>query len=165
MVDVGTIRSLLEYTDWSTRQLLECSSMLSDEALDRDLEIGPGTLRRILLHTYNGEHVWLKRWQGSIETKWPSESETIGVQQLIDRYERLWVERDGFLAMLPPGDAALVETYRDSKGSMFRATMGEMLLQGVLHTKHHQAQACNALRRLGAKWPELDYMMHVRRPA
>jgi uncharacterized damage-inducible protein DinB len=39
-----------------------------------------------------------------------------------------------------------------------------MLLQGALHSKHHQAQAVNILRRLGAAWPELDYMMHVRKP-
>jgi len=40
-----------------------------------------------------------------------------------------------------------------------------MLVQGVMHSKHHQAQAANILRRLDAKWPELDYMMRIRKPA
>jgi uncharacterized protein YciI len=58
-----------------------------------------------------------------------------------------------------------VQVYRDSKGSLFQATLGDMLMQGVMHTKHHQAQAVNALKRLGAAWPELDYMYRVRKPA
>jgi uncharacterized damage-inducible protein DinB len=164
MIDLDTSRTLLEYTDWSTRQLLECAAPLGDADLDKDLEIGPGSLRRILVHTYNGESVWLKRWQGNTEARWPSESEAISVKDLEARFEREWVERDRFLAMLPPSDVVVPMTYRDSKGSMFKATLGSMIMQAVLHSKHHQAQACNALRRLGARWPELDFMMRIRQP-
>lgn len=162
MIDLDTARVLFEYTDWSTRELIGCSLELTDEQLDRDMQAGPGTLRRILIHTYNGESVWLKRWQGNVETRWPSESEPIAPGVLLERFEREWLERDRFLALLPPTDLIVPQNYRDSKGSLFRATLGQMVMQTVMHTKHHQAQACNVLKRLGARWPELDYMMRVR---
>lgn len=165
MIDLATIRVLLEHSDFSNRALLRPAAGLTDEQLDRDLEIGPGTLRKILLHTYNGEAVWLKRWQGNTETRWPSEAEKATVADLTERFERVWLERDRYLTTIVPADLVVEQVYRDSKGSMFRASLGEMLMQGVLHSKHHQAQACNALRRLGAQWPELDFMYRVRRPA
>lgn len=164
MIDLSTIRTLLEYTDWSNMRLLDASLPLSDEHLDRSLEIGPGTLRKILIHTYNGEYVWLRRWRGEIETKWPSESEPTPVAALIAAHATNNRERDAYLARVFDADLAKVQPYRDSKGNLFHVPLGEMFMQGVMHSKHHQAQACNALRRLGAQWPELDYMMRIRKP-
>jgi len=43
-------------------RLLESAAGLADDALDRDLQIGPGTFRRIMLHIYTGELIWLRRW-------------------------------------------------------------------------------------------------------
>jgi len=164
MIDIATIRILIEYTDWSNARLLEGAGTCSDEQLDRDLQIGPGTLRRILLHIYNGELVWFNRWRGVVENKWPSEQEKVSIAELRVRFEINARERDRWLGTLSPQDAARVQRYRDSKGSLFEAPLGDMLVQGVMHTKHHQAQGVNALKRLGAPWPELDYMYRVRKP-
>jgi uncharacterized damage-inducible protein DinB len=165
MIDISTVRTMLAYTDWSSGRLLTCAAACADEQLDRDLQIGPGTLRRILLHTYNGELIWFNRWRGVAENAWPSEQEKVAIPELARRYAANAAARDQWLATLAPKDAARVQTYRDSKGSLFQATLGDMLLQGVMHTKHHQAQGVNALKRLGAEWPELDYMYRVRKPA
>lgn len=165
MIDIPTIRTMLAYTDWSTAQLLAGAAPCSDEQLDRDLQLGPGTLRRILLHTHIGELIWLNRQRGIIENQWPDEREPVSIPDLKSRYEANAAARDRWLATLSPADSARAQTYRDSKGSLFQATLGDMLMQGVMHTKHHQAQAVNALKRLGAAWPELDYMYYVRKPA
>lgn len=165
MIDITTIRTMLEYTDWSTGRLLECAAACGDEQLDRDLQIGPGTLRRILLHTYNGELIWFNRWRGVVENAWPSEGERVPIAELRARFKANAGARDAWLAPLALGDSARVQTYRDSKGTLFEATLGDMLMQGVMHTKHHQAQAVNALKRLGVEWPELDYMYRARRAA
>lgn len=163
MIQLATVRTLLEYVDWSNRRLLECAGPVSDLDLDRDMQVGPGTLRRVLLHTYVGEHVWLKRWQGALETKWLDESEKVSIAELSKRFEAHIRERDAYLARLFEHDLHQVRPYRDSKGTLYHAPLGEMLMQGVMHSKHHQAQACNVLKRLGAQWPELDYMMRIRR--
>lgn len=163
--DLATIRVLIQYTDWSNDRLLAAAEPLEDARLDRELEVGPGTLRRALLHILSGEQVWLRRWRGEAETTWPDERERATVAQVRTRMATNRNERDDFLDTLAAGptDLGRVQPYRDSKGSLFRATLGDMLIQGVMHSKHHQAQAVNMIRRLGGEWPELDYMYRVRR--
>ena len=41
---------------------------------------------------------------------------------------------------------------------------GDMILQGLVHSIHHRAQAVNMLRQLGLGPPEVDYMTSVRLP-
>ena len=165
MIDIPTIRTMLDYTDWSNGRLLAGAAPCSDEQLDRDLQLGPGTLRRILLHTYNGELIWFNRWRGAVENTWPDEQEKVSIADLKERFKANAQARDRWLATLGSPDSARTQTYRDSKGSLFQAALGDMLMQGVMHTKHNQAQCVNALKRLGAAWPELDYMYHVRKAA
>ena len=57
-----------------------------------------------------------------------------------------------------------VQRYRDSKGSLYQTTLQNMLLEMIVHATHHRAQAINALRRVGAAVPEVDYMQQVREP-
>jgi uncharacterized damage-inducible protein DinB len=118
-----------------------------------------------MLHILSGEHVWLRRWRGEADIRWPDEQERIGVAELRSRLVANRRDRDAFLDRLAAEHADLgrVQPYRDSRGTMYRATLGEMLIQGVMHSKHHQAQAVNIVRRLGGEWPELDYMYRVRR--
>jgi uncharacterized damage-inducible protein DinB len=165
MTELDLIGRMFEYTDWSNTRLIEAALPVVEEALDRPMEIGPGSLRRTLLHIFNGESVWLGRFGQDPSVPWPSETERVGVAALGERLAANAKRRDEFLAGLVPADLDRVQPYRDSKGSLFQATLRDMLLQGVLHSKHHQAQAVNILRRLGAAWPELDYMYRVRRPA
>ncbi len=166
MQSLAMIQGLFEYSDWANAQVLAASAELSDEQLDRGLEIGPGagSLRRVLTHTWAGEDTWLRRWRGEPETPWPNESESLPIPALRERFDRTRSDRCTFLASLGPDALARVQNYRDSRGSMFRATLRDMLLQGITHSIHHRAQATNAIRRLGGKPPEMDYMMHIRQP-
>lgn len=165
MIQLDTIRELLRYGDWANQQILRCAAQLSDEHLDRTFDIGRGTLRRTLMHIHAGEHVWLQRSRGSTETPWPDENERVSVVSLAERFGRTAAERDAFLDGVRPDELPRNITYRDSLGGLFVASLGEMLVQACIHSTHHRAQAVNILRRLSAAPPELDYMMHVRRPA
>jgi uncharacterized damage-inducible protein DinB len=167
MNSFSMIGRLLDYSDWANAQVLGAAAELSDEQLDRNLEIGPGSgsLRRVLLHTWAGEDMWLKRWRGEVEAKWPNESERVSMAELQARFERTQRDRSDFVATLKEDGLAATQEYRDSKGSRFRATLGDMLLQGIVHSVHHRAQATNAIRRLGGQAPEMDYMMRIRQPA
>ncbi|MBX3403100.1 MAG: DinB family protein [Phycisphaeraceae bacterium] len=166
MNSLPLLARLFEYSDWANAQVLSAAAGLSDEQLDRPLEIGPGpgTLRRVLMHTWAGEDTWLRRWRGEMEAKWPAESERLSIAQLRERFETTCAQRAEFVGTL--SDAALdrEQMYRDSRGGVFSASLGDMLLQGIVHSVHHRAQATNAIRRLGGAAPEMDYMMRIRRP-
>lgn len=164
MIDLDTIRALLRYSDWANEQLVRAAAGLTHDSLDKVFDIGLGTLRRTLLHILAGESVWLKRWQEEQETPWPNEDELVAPAMVWDRFSEMFPQRDRFLALLRPEDTTRAVVYRDSKGSLFSAPLGDMMIQMCTHSAHHRAQAVNIFRRLGADAPELDYMMWVRRP-
>ncbi len=157
-----TLRLMLEYNDWADGRLLECADGLRDEQLDRPMEMGPGTLRRTLVHIHAGEDVWRQRCGGRVETPWPREDERVDIATLGARFTQTWSQRDAMLAGVTEEGVERVQKYRDSKGKLFRAPQREMLMQLCYHATHHRAQAVNMLKRVGAVAPELDYMMRVR---
>lgn len=167
MKDLATLLRFFAYSDWANAAVLAAAATLTDEQLDREIDIGPrpGSLRRILVHTFNGESTWLERWHNRSEPKWPSEAVKPTIAELSAEFARVARERETFLATLKPGALDVVQPYRDSKGNKFKATLGDMLIQGINHSIHHRAQAVNAIRRLGGPGVELDYMGHVRVPA
>lgn len=160
-------RRMFEYSDAANRLVLEAAGGLDGTLIDREIDIGPspGSLRRILVHTYNGERVWLSRWKGGEETKWLPENVAPSTTELLAAFETVWAERDAWFAALPDTAFDVVQRYRDSRGTLYRASLGDMLLQGFVHSTHHRAQAVNALRRLGGRPPEVDYMVRVRERA
>lgn len=164
MIDLPTVRTILRYGDWANEQSVHACSNLPDEQLDRVFDIGRGTLRKTLLHILAGESVWLRRWQGDCETLWPSEDEPASPATIEGRFTETIRNRDLFLATIDAGRLTRAVVYRDSKGSLFSASLGDMMLQMCLHSTHHRAQAVNILRRLDVSPPEVDYMMWVRKP-
>jgi uncharacterized damage-inducible protein DinB len=165
MQDLSTIKTMLRYSDWANEQLIKTSAGVARNLLDQKFDIGMGTLRRTLLHILSGESVWLKRWKGERETPWPNEDECVAPSDILGRLREVFSDRERFLVATRPADLDQAIVYRDSKGSLFSATLGDMMIQMCVHSAHHRAQAVNIIRRLGAEAPELDYMMWVRKPA
>ncbi len=160
-----TVVRLLSHCDWANEQLILAANPLSAEPLDRPFDMGMGSLRRTLLHIFVGECVWLQRWMGRDETKWHDETEKVSPADVGTRLHKNAAEREAFLKSVGPADLERVVQYRDSKGRLFKAPLHDMMIQMILHSAHHRAQAVNMLRRVGANAPELDYMYHVRIPA
>lgn len=165
MNDLSTIKTLLRYSDWANTTLTQAAGGLKPEQLDQTLDIGMGTLRRTLLHILAGESVWLARWRGERESPWPDEQERAEPVEIGRRMTEVSAAREQFLASVGPGDLGRIVVYRDSKGSLFKATLADMMIQMCIHSMHHRSQAVNIIRRVGGSPPELDYMMWVRTPA
>mgnify|MGYP000400979838 CR=1 FL=1 len=165
MNDLATIQQFMRYGDWANDECLHASTGLSDAALDQPFDMGRGSLRRTLIHIWAGEHVWLQRWQGRAERDWPDETAPWNLAELRLRFAVTRRDRHAFMHDLDPSRLTQFQTYRDSKGQLFSASLGDMLLQACLHSHHHRAQAVNMLRRVGATTPELDYMYWLRRPS
>lgn len=146
-------------------KLLVASHTLSDAQLDQPLDIGMGSTRRILRHVLAGEITWLERWRGVTEAKWIEASLPNDLPTLTVRFEQTGNELIQFVDSLAPDRLSLEQPYRDSRGTLYRATLGQMILQGLLHSHHHRAQWVNALRRVGGPVVEVDYMYSVRQTA
>ncbi len=162
MFDLGTFRHQFKYNDWANEVVFTAASGLNVDAMDRPIEMGPGSLRKTLFHIYAGEFVWLKRWKGEADTKWLNESDPLGVGTLAASLKSTSAERNAFLESLRAEDLPRPQRYLDSKGSYFTAPLGGMVHQLLFHSAHHRAQAVNMLRQVGAVAPELDYMTKIR---
>ena len=79
-------------------------------------------------------------------------------------FDQVAQERQTLFRGISDAQLDRVQQYRDSKGSLYQATLRHMLLQMIIHATHHRAQAVNALRRVGAAVPEVDYMHQVASP-
>lgn len=165
MLNIDAAKDLLRYNDWANGRLVSASSLLSDEKLDAPVEMGPGSLRCTLMHLWAGEHVWLQRWQSRTETAWPNETERLSPAVIGERLSKVSSARAAFIDSVKPEALSREITYRDSRGDLFTATLSDMLIQGVLHSVHHRAQAVNMIRRAGGPTVDLDYMYWIRKPA
>ncbi|MBI1826835.1 MAG: DinB family protein [Planctomycetes bacterium] len=160
-----TIEAMCKYSDWANAALLDAAKPLNATQLDTIFDIGMGTIRKSFNHIISGENVWLQRCKGHAETKWPPANEPITVAELRMRANQTIEDRTAFFRGLKDTDLDKRITYRDSLGGLFTATLREMLIQLLIHSIHHRAQAVNILRRLGLPAPEVDFMMSVRVPA
>ena len=162
MTGINPIRTLFDYSDRANDQIIEASEALNDDQLDRRFKMGRGTLRKTLKHILAGEHVWLLRWNGQADAPWLDEEVATPVTGIARDLRQTSKERSKFLDTINEGDASPPMSYLDTVSGYFTASLGDMILQGLVHSIHHRAQAVNMLRQLGVEPPEVDYMMSVR---
>jgi uncharacterized damage-inducible protein DinB len=159
-----TLQTLFAYNDQMNHKLLDAARSLNDAQLDQPFDMGMGTLRKTLAHIYVGEMVWLERWRGNGECKWPGYETSDTPATLGPKFTETARARDAFLSTLTPVQIEARQAYRDSKGNRFTATLHEMLIQGIVHSAHHRAQAVNMIRRVGGPTVEVDFMYSRRVP-
>lgn len=159
------LNELFAYNDWANDEILKAARPLNETQLDQSFDMGRGSLRRTIVHIYTAEVVWLSRWQEKGIMPWPDEEERVSVATMVERFAVTRREREAFRGKLTTADLEKVQPYRDSKGTLYRASLGQMILQMFTHSAHHRAQAVNMLRRVNAGTIELDFMYHVRKTA
>jgi uncharacterized damage-inducible protein DinB len=165
MDTLATLTDLFRYGDAANALVVTAADKLADEQLDRPLNLGLGSIRRICRHLLAGEATWLARICGEVEARWPDEQGAISMPDMLRQLKAVQAERRSFLAALDPDQLSRRQQYRDSKGSLFEVTLQEMLIQAAVHAIHHRAQIACAIQLIGGNPPELDYMYSVRKPA
>ncbi|MHC4948084.1 MAG: DinB family protein [Planctomycetota bacterium] len=153
--DAETIAEYFRYGTWANERIADAAAGLDDAALDRPFDMGPGSLRRTLLHVHDGEAWWLDNWSGRAEP-WSGTPETTGLEELRRRHAATQAGRQELLASLTDHDLQCLVTANPTPERSFEFRFGDTLLQVATHGTHHRAQAVNMLRRLGADPPGLD---------
>lgn len=164
MIQLETMRTFYRYNDWANEQLLLAAGQVGDGRLDQPFDMGLGSIRATLMHIIIGEDTFLKRGQGQVEAKWGDEKERVIVVQMKERLADTQRRRDAFFSTLTDSELPKKRVYRDSYGSLYSTTLGDLIVQVCTHSMHHRAQVVNMLRRVGANAPELDYIYWMRRP-
>lgn len=114
----------------------------------------------LFAHVVAAEHVWLSRLEGRPQELpvWPTL--TLAESATVARKNRDGFE--AFLAGLNPEDDRRHVRYVNSAGQEFLSTIGDILLQVILHGTYHRGQIASAMRAAGAAPAPTDYIGFVR---
>jgi uncharacterized damage-inducible protein DinB len=115
---------------------------------------------RLFAHVASVEHLWWCRLEQRTPAHavWPSLSVTDA--------RRLAAEHADLFARLvaTADDVALLRTvaYRNSQGTDFTSTVGDIVTHTALHGVHHRGQILRILRAAGHEPPYIDYIQFTR---
>jgi uncharacterized damage-inducible protein DinB len=152
--DAATMTRYFGYHDWATGKLLDFAAPLSDEALDRDFNMGPGTIRKTLTHLHDVEPFWLANWTGTA-AGFARTAEGASIAQLRQTWAATAAKRNAFVANLDEAGASRTVSVSFG-GPVMKFRVVESMLQVCVHGTHHRAQIINMLRHSGVALPQFD---------
>lgn len=154
------IEAQFEHGDWARNQLLAACDELSDAALDRPFEMGPGSLRKSLRHLWEAERIWQNRWSGKADPNNVTSDEAIAPAALRQLHDETATERVAFVRGLSAGELDQPFTYQNMRGDSFSFPIGDLMAHVCNHGVHHRAQALNMLRHVGGELPRMDFLVY-----
>jgi len=152
MSRIDTLRELFLFNDWGRDRLMAAARPLSDDALDRPFDMGPGSLRKTLHHLGIVEEIWLQRWLG--ETPAYSDMPSrYPLSELAAAWNNTSARRNALIDRLDEPGLARPVPFTTRAGDAYVLSLGDLMLHVVMHGVHHRAQVTNMLRHVGAELP------------
>lgn len=160
MIDpLELLRRLFAHDKWAREQLLALAGTLSDEEFARPLGVLDSLSSR-LAHIADIDALWLRRiYHRESPAKLPSRHRFTNFEELAALLWQVTQEREAAISRLAPKDLDEVLEFRDTLGNPYRETVGDMLMQVVLHSAHHRGQVTLCLKALGKTVPDTDFYL------
>jgi uncharacterized damage-inducible protein DinB len=164
MTRVEEARDLFGYHRWANARILDATSFLSSEQLDRDLGNSFGSIQGTLAHVLGADWVWLSRWLGTSPTTFPGWD--VSTHALLrQQWRDLEGRQKAFLDELEESDLERVVTYTMFSGKTMSNPLGELLRHVVNHATYHRGQVVTMLRQLEMEPPHTDLIVYYRERA
>ncbi len=150
---------LLGHDAWTTRQLIERCSELSDEQLDRQFDIGHRSIRATLQHIIFNMEAWSALMAG-VEVPRPAVPNREQSMSHFSKRLDLAADRLAKVAKAVSARGAWDERWLDTLDQPHtEKTYGGAIAHIITHSMHHRAQLRYLLRQLGVKdLPEGDVL-------
>ena len=139
----------LAYSIWANDTLVERLKKLDDAILHQEVKSSFPSIAKTLLHMWDAEVVWLKRFQGVSLTDWPSKNFNGTTTDLLNGVLKSSRDIQAFVAS---GGERLVKgtiRYKNLKGNEFEDPVEPILYHIVNHGSYHRGQITTMLRELG----------------
>ncbi len=152
--DPQLIEVLYRYHAWAMGEMIAMCDSVSVASLDRDFDMGCGSIRKTLLHLLDTETWWNHNWkQEPIE--FPHSAPNMSLAEIRQRLKDTAKVRSAILEGLDSESAMAIVTVRPG-GPPTAYRVGETALHLALHGTHHRAQLINMVRRSDGKTKDLD---------
>ncbi|WP_161604623.1 DinB family protein [Roseiconus nitratireducens] len=161
MSDYEMLDDLYAYNEWANSKVLSLCEGLTASQLDQEMPIGRGSLRATLFHILAAEDVWMDRWTGIPWRPFPTDPESIRLDEIQDGLDEVAAQRRSLIELNRPARWSETITYQDSKKNEHTHSLYDLLLHVANHGVHHRAQALHFLKKFGRTVPAgLDYIFY-----
>jgi uncharacterized damage-inducible protein DinB len=164
-VNAEYFRTLFDYNYWARDRILDAMRDMSDVEYARENGFTYGSIRGILTHCLDAEHVWRSRLEGQ-QGGGISQTATVTPVLLAACWRDEEVKMRTYLARLTDEDLASDVLWRNRDGSEERLPNRWLTLAHVVnHSTQHRSEAAEALTMAGRSPGNLDlgFYAHERR--
>ncbi|MCO8120800.1 DinB family protein [Stieleria sp. TO1_6] len=154
--DSVLVDRLFRHCDWANAEIITMCDTVEVAALDRNFDMGCGTIRKTLLHLMDAERWWIDNWNGK-QGEFPHSAEDMKLTTIRDTWPAIAKKRSAFVKTINQQTAMDVVTIQpDGPPTSFR--IGESAVHLALHATHHRAQIINMLRRSEGRIRDIDFL-------
>ncbi len=158
--DAARIACYQAYDNWAFGTIFDIFSTMSDTQLDRELNMGMGSLRKNLQHMLDANRWWLANWKQD-GSPFPRGEAARSLEEMRAQFDDIVSRRATFVNSLDAQSASrIVSVTAGGPITCFRVT--ESLIQLFGHGTHHRAQCLNMARQLGVQPLQLDLVQWLR---
>lgn len=161
-MDVGYIQQLFEYNAWANKRVIDTCAGLSPQQLAQNVGGSFGSLRNLLAHIVDVEWLYLERRRGRAPASLPRAESYSDIAALTARFQEVNREFVEAQRGLSAEELSRTIEFRNTKGTLYRHELWEMLVHLVNHSTYHRGQVTVLLRNLGAKPNATDMIAFFR---
>lgn len=143
----------LAYSVWANETLIEQLKKLDETILYQEVNSSFPSIAKTLLHMWDAEVVWLKRFQGVSLTDWPSKNFNGTTTDLLNGVLKSSRDIQAFVASRGAVFVKGMVRYKNLKGNEFEDPAEPLLYHIVNHGTYHRGQITTMLRELGVTDP------------
>ena len=142
-------RRLYDYNDWANERILDTAAKLTPAQFRQPGSASFGSIQATLVHTMNGQWVWLSRWQGNSPVTMFDVTDFPDVTTLRSQWFEVEQETQQFLNDLKPATLDKVVVYTGTEGRSFDFPLWQLLLHQVNHATQHRSEVAMQLSSFG----------------
>jgi uncharacterized damage-inducible protein DinB len=146
-----SMRRQFVYDEWANREVL-AALRAAGAASERSLQL--------MAHILSAERLWLERLKQQPQSSpvWPK-ADLDQCEAQAAEMGRLWLQ---YLELITAGDVAQSVSYKNSKGEVWKSTIGDILTHVVMHSAYHRGQIASHMREQGHTPASTDFIHAVR---
>jgi uncharacterized damage-inducible protein DinB len=143
----------LSYSVWANETLGAKLKTLDESIIHREVKSSFPSIHKTIMHIWDAQIVWLKRFQGTSLSDWPSKEFKGTTSDLLNGLVQSSRDIQQFIAGKGETFVNSKLKYKNLKGDSFEDPIDYLLHHIVNHGTYHHGQITTMLRELGITDP------------
>ena len=158
---LAQLKEMYAYMTWADNQIIEAAATVPDEGFRRDQNISAGSIHKLLLHAIGAQWVWLGRWQGDSDRKFPTSEELQTVAAVRQRWDEVHKALNAFVDEQTDESVERRIDYVRNK-TPHNNKLLHLMCHVADHGAYHRGQLNSMIKLAGGKPVDLGYVTYRR---